>query len=178
MIASLAGDILLSQVNSKGTQNHTQCSKRAEEVSLLLSSTSTVISLATYIIQKAHKWTDSGRQWCHFTLTSYYTVNIESFTANGKTSIWTTWPRFCHLLFTISSHKKVVLCHVHAQKWFGQFLSSYFLIRKIFNLNLRFKVCRKCDSNPCSCNKSPKEDSLGPFIRGKIRRVLHKTRLK
>ena len=118
MIASLAGDILLSQVNSKGTQNHTQCSKRAGEVSLLLSSTSTVISLATYIIQRAHKWTDSGRQWCHFTLTSYYTVNIESFTANGKTSIWTTWPRFCHLLFNISTHKKVVSCHVHPQKVF------------------------------------------------------------
>ena len=45
------------------------------------------LSLATYIIQKAHKWTDSGRQWCHFTLTSYCIVNIESFTANGKTSI-------------------------------------------------------------------------------------------
>ena len=51
---------------------------------MLLSSTSTVISLATYIIQKAHKWTDSGRQRCHFTLTSYYTVNIESFTATAK----------------------------------------------------------------------------------------------
>ena len=169
MIASLAGDILLSQVNSKGTQNHTQCSKRAGEVSLLLSSTSTVISLATYIIQRAHKWTDSGRQWCHFTLTSYYTVNIEAFTANGKTSIWTTWPRFCHLLFNISTHKKVVLCAESD-------LDNFYLL--IFNLNLRFKVCRKCDSNPCSCNKSPKEDSLGPFIRRKIRRVLHKTLLK
>jgi len=25
------------------------------------------ITIATYIIRKAHKWTDSGRQWCRFT---------------------------------------------------------------------------------------------------------------
>ena len=64
--------------------------------------------------------------------------NRELFTANGKTSIWTTWPRCCHLLFNISTHKNVGSCQVHPQKVFWTIF--IFLFSNLKNFQLESEV--------------------------------------
>ena len=72
-------------------------------------STSTITSLATYIARKAHKWTENGRQWCHFNADA----DKNFYRKRGKCEFE---PR------DIFTHKKVLTCRIRLQN--GRFFSQ------------------------------------------------------